>query len=238
MRANASRRFRGSGLLSLFTFLAIGLATTSAAHAEVATGPHATDLSEKATEPAAAEDDHAEENTLGIDLPPAMMLGDNRPIAPTPAKPARASLEPPLPPAAPETSYSSSASDSPKGSYGNQILLVDALNLFVLRTNPLPIYLLGGAAIHVLNGNEGRALASAGLRFGAPIAGMYAGGAVADVDGAIFGLLGGFVGAMAVDAFVLGKDDGQSSASSSRSAVAPRVALRSSGLELGVGGRF
>lgn len=66
--------------------------------------------------------------------------------------------------------------------YGWQILLADAASTALTLTVPtvgLPVMTVAPAVIHAANGESGNALASVGVRFGAPVSGALVGAAIA-----------------------------------------------------------
>jgi hypothetical protein len=116
-------------------------------------------------------------------------------------------------------------------------------------------YPLRGPLFHLGHGNKGDALASLGVRLGAPLSGLY-GGLFASalysdlvddsfslgraLHGAAWGTLGGMLAGGAVDSLVLARRPRPVLESDQKSglAIAPTADIRDDGFQLGLRGRF
>lgn len=236
MRAKSSKATTKAGLGAALIATVAAMLSASAAHAEKAPVAGAAESGDERPEAGERGRGSGDLQDVGVELAPSIIPAQRRPLAPSRAARGGASLVPPGPPAT-SAEESSEGEGASRELYGGKILLLDIANFVTAGSHTIPVYLLGGPAVHAFKGNGADAALSAGLRFGAPIAGAYGGAAVGDLDGAIIGFLGGLGGAIMVDALVLGREDSGTSSDSS-SSLSPRVAMTSGGVELGVGGRF
>lgn len=120
--------------------------------------------------------------------------------------------------------------------YGYQLFLVDGIAAGCLSAGPigdawgLALYTIGGMTLHTVHGHPVRAVASVGLRIGAPVAGALLAVAAAGprrgndlspgYPGELFAVGAGVIGAIVIDDFALSFDE------DSEPAAKPPVSVR------------